>query len=217
MSREKYSAQIKIDACERYLSGRSSGRELCQEYGFDSSVLREWAAKYRMHGAEAFWEQNGNKSYTREFKKMVVEEYLTSHISLLQLTAKYNISSTYTVRSWIKKYNSNMELKDYEPKPEVKHTKKAVETVVAMGEDLPTGKLVYTFYGSFEFNKKYKNYSFEVNGFQVCVDDVSNLIDFLASPAIKGCGKVTAKKIVKAFGDKTLDVLKIIAFNSSSL
>lgn len=87
-------------------------------------------------------------------------------------------------------------------------TKKAVETVVAMGEDLPTGKLVYTFYGSFEFNKKYKNYSFKVNGFQVCVDDVSNLIDFLASPAIKGCGKVTAKKIVKAFGDKTLDVLK---------
>ena len=39
--------------------------------------------------------------------------------SIDDIVAQYNICSSYTLRSWIKCYNANMELKDYEPKLEV--------------------------------------------------------------------------------------------------
>ena len=35
------------------------------------------------------------------------------------IVAKYNISDSRVLRDWIKRYNANMELKDYDPKREV--------------------------------------------------------------------------------------------------
>lgn len=60
-----------------------------------------------------------SKSYTKEFKTYVIREYLMGNGSIEVLCLKYNISSCETLRNWISLYNCNIELKDYNPKPEV--------------------------------------------------------------------------------------------------
>lgn len=66
----------------------------------------------------AFQERTYNKSYTKEFKIQVVEEYIRGHGSLEELIVKYDISSTTQLRRWISVYNANRKLKDYCPKRE---------------------------------------------------------------------------------------------------
>ena len=49
--------------------------------------------------------------------------------SLDDLTAKYNLPSDSILCSWIKKYNSHIELKDYDPKPEIYMAEKLKTTL----------------------------------------------------------------------------------------
>lgn len=50
---------------------------------------------------------------------MIVQENLLGHGSSEDLAAQYGICQDNTVSSWVRKYNSHIELKDYDPKPEV--------------------------------------------------------------------------------------------------
>ena len=126
MSKPKYSPELKIRACEDFLSGKYSAAQVCEKYGItynwknhSSSSLNEWVAKYRVMGSGAFTSSRHNKSYSSELKIRAVEEYITGKGSILDITAKYGISGTEVFRRWILKYNANSELKDYDPKQEV--------------------------------------------------------------------------------------------------
>jgi transposase-like protein len=57
----------------------------------------------------------------------VVKEYLSGNHSYFDLTIKYNIPSDSTIIAWVLKYNNHIELKDYDPKPEV-YMKDALKT-----------------------------------------------------------------------------------------
>ena len=61
----------------------------------------------------------GHKSYTAEFKTMVVEEYLSGKGSAVDLAAKHKISTEAVLLRWVSLYNVNKKLKDYNPKREV--------------------------------------------------------------------------------------------------
>ncbi|MEC9484831.1 MAG: transposase [Candidatus Izemoplasma sp.] len=74
-------------------------------------------------GEKAFELKTRNKRYSKEFKQMVIKEYLEGKGSLNQLAIMYNISSHEVLRKWIMKYNSHIEIKDYNPKPEVSMAK----------------------------------------------------------------------------------------------
>ena len=137
--RVKYSLEQKIQAVERYLRGEASAREIASELGMTqngSREIRKWAAVYRKNGIEGFHLQRGNSSYSAETKRQAVEEYLEGKGSLTEICIKYHIPSRETLRAWIKKYNSNETLLDYDPKPEVyvamrkKTTKEEREKIV---------------------------------------------------------------------------------------
>ena len=140
MSRRiKYSLEKKIQAVERYLRGDASAREIAAELGMTkkgSDLILEWAAVYRKNGREGFHLQRGNNSYSAEAKRQAVEEYLEGKGSLKEICIKYHIPSKETLRDWIKRYNSNEILHDYDPKPEVyvamrkKTTKEEREKIV---------------------------------------------------------------------------------------
>ena len=78
-----------------------------------------WARKYQEHGPSCFARSSGNAQYSREFKIQCVKFVLTGKGTVDDAVAKFNISSSAPLRNWIKKYNANMELKDYDPKREV--------------------------------------------------------------------------------------------------
>ena len=73
---------------------------------------------YNKHGLAGFSKKMRNGSYSKEFKMNVVEEYVRGDGSSIDLEIKYDISSG-LLRKWIRMYNANRELKDYNPKQEV--------------------------------------------------------------------------------------------------
>lgn len=125
MPKIKYSPHIKIKVAQEYLSGEKSLLMIARELGYECKNSRtpgnitRWIKQYMAYGEAAFINPKGNSSYTKEFKKLVVEEYLSGGYSLLDLSIKYKIRNEYIVSSWIKQYNANIELKDYIPKREV--------------------------------------------------------------------------------------------------
>ena len=121
----KYSAKLKIAACEEYLSGEFSNKEICEKYGIHfnekrhDSELSKWLKMYMKNGEAAFIHKKGNDTYSASFKEKVVQDYLEGKGSFAEITVKYNIRGNDTVRRWVLLYNANKELKDYCPNREV--------------------------------------------------------------------------------------------------
>ena len=110
MSRKsKYSIEQRVQACEDYHNGTRSLEEICIALGTTrKKTILEWLKKYEKYGVSAFQEKSYNKSYTKEFKIQVVEEYISGYGSLEELIVKYDISSTTQLRKWISVYNLSL-------------------------------------------------------------------------------------------------------------
>ena len=119
MSKSKHTVEQKIFIVKKYLSGEGSYNTLAEAHGTSEKTLRRWVHLYQQQGEVGFYSNYGNKQYSKEFKEKCVESYLRGEGSAEQIIAKYNISSDSVLRNWIKCYNANMELKDYDPKREV--------------------------------------------------------------------------------------------------
>ena len=119
MSKSPHTPEFRAMVSQEYLDGIGSYRFLAERYNIGTRTLREWVAKFRIHGIDAFITQTGNTAYSSDFKIMCVEAVLSGKGSVNDIVAKYNISSEYVLRNWIKLYNTNKELKDYDPKREV--------------------------------------------------------------------------------------------------
>ena len=121
----KYSPEIKIKACEDYLSGKLSHKEICMKYDIHfrekkcTSMLNEWLPRYLANGVAAFLKSTSNQSYSSELKELIVLEYLSGKGSYTDIAAKYNLRSKTQLQNWVLLYNANRELKDYDPKQEV--------------------------------------------------------------------------------------------------
>ena len=130
MSRKaRYSKELKLEIVKRYLNGESPA-SLANEYGLSTGGkvrIWKWSNKYRTLGEIAFEETPANKSYSKEFKIKVIKEYLSGLNSYVGLANKYNISSDEIVRQWVLKYNSGIEITDYDPKGDV-YTMKSRKT-----------------------------------------------------------------------------------------
>lgn len=117
----KYSPEEKIKIIEGYLKGEYSLESKAQELGYKSTpgCFKRWLRVYQEHGSAELYPSIGNNIYTKEFKQTVVEEYLDGAGSAVDLAAKYKISAADILLRWVKLYNANRELKDYDPKREV--------------------------------------------------------------------------------------------------
>jgi len=118
----KYTPEQKVQACEDYLSGRKSAIQIARQLdmGKGGEVrVHKWSKMYKAHGSSAFEESHHNRSYSKEFKEMVVKEYLAGKRSYPDLAVKYSIPSDETIRQWVSSYNNHIELRDYDPRSEV--------------------------------------------------------------------------------------------------
>lgn len=120
----KYTKGIKIKACEEFLSGKKSRKQIALELNMGkkgSEKIREWIKMYKYNGSLAFNDDLKHRKYTEEFKKEVVNDYLSSGLSQLDITAKYNLSCCTILREWISKYNNGERLKTIIDNPKVYH------------------------------------------------------------------------------------------------
>ena len=86
--------------------------------------IRQWVNLYNANGSEALNPKEKNSSYSKECKERVVQDHIQNGLSHKELAAKYNISSTSVIRTWIKRYNNHMEQRDYDPHLEVYRTER---------------------------------------------------------------------------------------------
>ncbi|MFJ7983398.1 transposase, partial [Lysinibacillus xylanilyticus] len=66
----KYTAEDKLQAVERYLSGKESSHDLAKSIGTDNKAILKWVKQYEYNGVEAFIQPYTN--YTLEFKMDVL-------------------------------------------------------------------------------------------------------------------------------------------------
>lgn len=119
MPKRKYSSEWILARVHEYLNGEGSYETIARANGIATRSIRRWVRKYRERGDAAFVPHVGNANYSKEFKTACVEAVLLGNSSVDDIVAKYNISSGSVLWGWIKKYNANMELKDYSPQREV--------------------------------------------------------------------------------------------------
>lgn len=119
MSKSPHTSEFRAKVSQEYLDGLGSYNYLATKYNIGCKTLKEWVAKYRIHGIGAFIRKTGNASYSSDFKTMCVEAVLSGDGSVDDIAAKYNIFSRRVLSQWVVSYNANRELKDYDPKREV--------------------------------------------------------------------------------------------------
>ena len=119
MSRSKFSAEEKERIVREYLEGKGSYETIAGRNGIEETTVRRWVINYKEQGISGLRNRERNSQYTRAFKMKCVEAVMRGEGSVRQIAAKYNISNESVLTEWIKVYNANMELKDYEPKREV--------------------------------------------------------------------------------------------------
>jgi len=118
MSKSKHTPEFRAMVAQEYIDGAGSTYQLAEKYHIGRATLQKWVALFREQGIKAFVTQEGNRSYTKEFKIACVEMVLSGKGSSVEIAAQNNIHPT-VLESWIKLYNANRELKDYCPKREV--------------------------------------------------------------------------------------------------
>ena len=106
MSKEKVTAEERIEAAKACTEGRMSQAEAARRLGMHKSTVEEWVKRYKAGGVLAFKEQGHNSVYPEELKAEAVREYLERKGSLKEISAKNGMRSTNQLRSWIKVYNS---------------------------------------------------------------------------------------------------------------
>ena len=168
MSKRKYSSAWMIARVEEYLSGQGSYPSIAKYYGIGEETLRLWIKKYKEQGVAGFAEKQGNASYSKQFKIRCIESVIRGDGSVDEIAARYNISSSTILRNWIKRYNANMELKDYDPKREVymaearrkttqEERKEIVEYCISHGRDYKNTAALYgvSYSQVYDWVKKY--------------------------------------------------------------
>lgn len=119
MANSKYSSELKIKIAKAYIDGEGSYYSLANKYGVGHKSVEDWARKLLEHGEEAFIKSKGNRSYSSSFKTTCVEAVISGAGSVDEIVAIYKISSRSVLNKWIKQYNANRILKNYDPKREV--------------------------------------------------------------------------------------------------
>lgn len=127
--RERFTPYEKEQACLDYINGNRSRSEICNCLHISTRTIQDWAVIYKKYGILGFTKKTKNRSYSKEFKMELVEKCISGEASSIDLGHQYDISSG-LLRKWIRMYNANIELKDYNPKREVYMAKARRKTTI---------------------------------------------------------------------------------------
>jgi transposase-like protein len=172
----KYSKELKLEIVKRFSNGEAAKTlaDIYEVTGRNGYIrIYEWRNQYEAMGERAFDNKPRNKRYSKELKLAAIQEYLNGEGSLETISNKYRISSTSILYKWLKKYNSRIEIKDYDPKPEVYMAKSRKTTVkerieivnycLSNGKNYKAAAIQYgvNYAQVFSWTKKYIEYSEE--------------------------------------------------------
>ena len=105
------SVEEKFEIIHLLITGEQSAYKLAKQYGIERTTIKGWRDKYQKYGLDGLKESHTWKSYSAELKEQAVLDYLNGKGALTDICQRYDISSSYVLRSWIKRYTSGKDLK----------------------------------------------------------------------------------------------------------
>jgi len=98
----KYSYEFKMEIVQAYLNGEGGYGYLSRKYGISAQRnIEAWVHAYREFGKEGLMRSRQNKNYSFQFKLFVVELYLSSEVSYLELALSQGINNPSLITRWV--------------------------------------------------------------------------------------------------------------------
>ena len=101
----EFTPEEKLQAVNRYLTGKESSYDIENSLGVSNGVILEWVKRYEHNGVNTF--AKSYTTYTQQFKLDVLN-YMAEHgTSSVETAAIFDISSPSNVRSWKRQFDAH--------------------------------------------------------------------------------------------------------------
>ena len=101
----KYKYEFKLKIVKEYLNEKGSYKYICDKHGFsDTKLLRQWVSAYNTYGESGLMRSRKRENYTFDFKRHVVELYLTTEVSYQDLALQVGINNPSLLCRWVNDY-----------------------------------------------------------------------------------------------------------------
>ena len=103
----KYSTEFKLMVVKEYLDGDVSYKDLAEKYDIPSKTsIVEWILSYNEFGISGLARKRKQQKYTFEFKRYVVELYLSGGISYQKLALQLGMNHHGIIAKWVNDYRA---------------------------------------------------------------------------------------------------------------
>ncbi|MGA6116878.1 Transposase [compost metagenome] len=104
--KQKYDFEFKLRLVTIILQGKESICSLAKNEGLSKSNLQYWLKLYEYYGEQGLYGV-AKKSFTKEEKVQIIQEYQASGLSLADTSVKHRISNPSVLLQWNKKFQRN--------------------------------------------------------------------------------------------------------------
>lgn len=103
----KYSYEFKKKIVLEYLAGEGGPVTLARKYGIPSETrIKEWIKAYQNLGDEGLMRSRQKKNYSYEYKLGIVEMYLTSELSYMDIALAEKINNPCIIAQWVSDFRA---------------------------------------------------------------------------------------------------------------
>ena len=103
----KYSYEFKKKVVLEYLAGEGGPVTLARKYGIPSETrIKEWVKAYQNLGETGLMRSRQKKSYSYEYKLGIVEMYLTSELSYMDIALAEKINNPCILAQWVSDFRA---------------------------------------------------------------------------------------------------------------
>ena len=103
----KYSYEFKKKVVLEYLAGKGGPVTLARKYGIPSETrIKEWVKAYQNLGDTGLMRSRQKKSYSYEYKLGIVEMYLTSELSYMDIALAEKINNPCILAQWVSDFRA---------------------------------------------------------------------------------------------------------------
>lgn len=103
----KYSYEFKKKVVPEYLAGEGGPVILARKYGIPSETrIKDWAKTYQNLGDEGLMRSQQRKNYSYEYKLGIVEMYLTSELSYMDIALAEKINNPCILAQWVSDFRT---------------------------------------------------------------------------------------------------------------
>lgn len=103
----KYSYEFKKKIVLEYLAGEGGPVTLARKYGIPSETsIKGWIKAYQNLGDEGLMRSRQKKNYSYEYKFDIVEMYLTSELSYMDIALAEKINNPCIIAQWVSDFRT---------------------------------------------------------------------------------------------------------------